>query len=792
MRGLCLFTVLALLLLPTTTGADDGFSRTARFGRIDLSAGIPPDLGRPEGKSRWDLTAVQVGASFLRSLRSAEGRVVEQGAERWLDPYGGDAALRWAFPDRERDALRPGHVDSFAIERRGETGGTRVWIETRIVGIGWVHLPSGPREVVLQRVLVQRQDDTGAYVADRLTHRWIDPRAGVVAEVSGPVSGDGRTRLSIDSASVVEEVLAGAADLTIYVDELDFPRHERVRFGWGRGQVCVDGTNDGDPCSQDSECATTGACGTFVSSLTPEGYANIGQLIDATQWDFTPSTAGCTSAPPDPSCKEIVSTGTSFDTCSVSMTVCESDLDCPAGETCLSAGETCNETSCGYRDPAAPGRKLERSDFNPGSANWVRNNQVSEREQRASDFTVWLRGGTQKEGVSGSFGAGESRFCWVGDAQETRTPVPLWQFQHQDANGWFLQTGDIWEGGPFDCQQTIFNNVCGDNSSGLQRVAACDCPPPPDPCDYRGVQGGEVLKGGVVTLPSGHTVNALLVRTLAEFCVHGNCTCSNLLCFVLARVRTVVYLWQVPGLGTVALLRSQNNAPADLRSFDRVKLADIKVGLFPPVSIAAGATTETTADLSWDPGNDTQRISGYKIYWDTDSGAVSDYAFNSDDNASQVTFAGTSATISGLDDGTEYFFTVTSISEFTNPSTSVTRSYESIRFPTQVSGDPGFVYPIEVQATTACSPSHVPRAEVTGLTARWDGAGIEICWDPLADPCLDGYTILGADSPESDANFTTLAEVGPVTCWTGAPTESYFLVTGRASGGTGPWGHFGR
>lgn len=776
----------AFVTLPLLSAPGDELDWSARVHVVDPGVGVPEDLVRPEGKSRWHLEAIATSASLVRSLRVVEdGTVAGPSAnESLVDPRGGDAALRWAFPHKDADALRPGAIASFALERHRDDEVERIWIETRQVGIGWVHLPSGPREVVLQRALVQRQDENGRYVPARLTHRWVDPRAGVVAEVSGPVSADGRSRLSIGEASVVDEVLAGAADLTIHVDELDFPRHERVRFGWNTGQICVDGTDDGQPCTSDAECGTTGSCGNFVSTLTPEGYATIAELVAANQWDFTPAVSGCTTAPPDPGCKEIISTSASFKTCSLSMTICDSDLDCPGGETCVSAGETCNESSCGY---GAPGTKLERADNDPGTAGWTRNNQVSEREQRVSDFVIWLRSGSQKEGVAGAFGAGESRFCWVSDAQATRTPVPLWRFPSEDADGWFVQTGDSWQAGPFNCEQSLFNNVCGDNGSGLLRVKGCDSGA------FSGTQGGEVIKGGVLTLPSGHTVNALLVRTLAEFCVYLDCNCDGFLCFPTNRVRTVIYLWQTPHLGTVALLRSKNRATSVTDWGGVVKLADIKTGLFPPVSITAGATTETTVDLSWDPGNDMQHINRYKIYWDTDSGGASDYAFNSDDNAGQVAFAGTSATISGLDPGEDYFFTVTSISDFTNPSTSVTRSYESIRFPTQVSGDPSFVYPVEVQAGTDCPAAYRPTDEVTGLTVdKPAGGGVELCWNALTNRCLQGYTILGASSPELETNFHPIVDLGAVTCWSGNPAESYFLVVARGAGGTGPWGHFGR
>jgi hypothetical protein len=257
-------------------------------------------------------------------------------------------------------------------------------------------------------------------------------------------------------------------------------------------------------------------------------------------------------------------------------------------------------------------------------------------------------------------------------------------------------------------------------------------------------------------------------------------------------VRTVVYLWQVPGLGTVVRLQSAQNA-ADLTSFTTLERTDVKFGLFPPRTITVTGTTDNTVDLSWDPGLDTHRISDYRVYWGTMSGAGTPYGFDSVNNPTQASIVGTSATISGLAPGTTYFFTVTSRSNFVNPVGGAPAGpYESILFPTQVSGDPAFVYPSEVQATTSGGIC-IPTAEVTGVMVDHAAGGdIEICWDPSSDPCLAGYTVLGAASPESDANYSTEAETGFETCWTGSPTGSYFLVVARGTGGSGPWGHYGR
>jgi len=251
----------------------------------------------------------------------------------------------------------------------------------------------------------------------------------------------------------------------------------------------------------------------------------------------------------------------------------------------------------------------------------------------------------------------------------------------------------------------------------------------------------------------------------------------------------------VTGVQTCALpisrITSAQNV-TDGTSFATVAGTDFIFGLFPPLSITLAGTTDTTASLSWNPGNDTHRISGYKVYWGPTSGSGGPYAFDSVRNPGQVGITGTTATISGLTPGTTYFFTVTSLSAYRDPSTGVTTTYESILYPTQVSGDPAFVYPVEVQGTTT-GGTCIPAAEVTGLTVQHAPAGaITICWNAVSDPCLQGYEVLGASSPTAAANFSVVADTGPETCWTGSTASGFFLVAARGTGGTGPWGDYGR
>lgn len=692
--------------------------RDVRASRIDVRGTLPVDLREPEGKTRWDLTSVPRAGETRRSLTFA-GAVVERNLDgaitRWTSIDPADAALRFLAPDRT-GSLKPGTRETLEVESAGE----RLVVETSVVGIGWVHLPSGAREAVLQRALVlSRPAGVAAFRPASVLYRWIDPRAGVVAEVELPATSDGRSSLAPKSGFVAEEIVAGAADLKIYVDQLYKPNNVDLNWELDKGAVPI-------------------------SSLTPEAYPTIGDLINANSWNFSQNTTA-------------------------SLEVAQLQVPLNSTESCNAAA-----SQCGYTDATAD---LGRQDkYNTSNALVRKDNQVTQRENRVADVTVWSRAGAQKEGTPGAFGTGETRYCYVTAGGRTRNPVPLWRFAHQDAGGWFMQTGDSWSGGPAgSCQQTLFNCTCGDCGGLFQQLFAKSC------TGFAGTQNGTILKGGVVQLPSGHTFNALLVRTVGEFCVYSDQTCL----FKFDEVRTVVYTWQAPYVGTLVLLQSPQLV-SNATTWTTTENTAIGYGLYPPVSISAPASTNSTVSLSWNPGNDTRRIARYKIYWDTDSGASTGYAFDSDTNAGQVSFAGTTATISGLNPGTTYFFTVTAISNYTDPSSSLTRTYESIKYPTQVSGDPSFVYPIEVQRATT-GGSCVPAAEVAGVLVNKSTPNIQVCWTPTADACATGYDVLGATSPTSPANFTTVGQtVGLETCWTGNPSSTYLKVVARGPGGQGP------
>ena len=741
--GLALVTLTGSVLAATTT------LREVQTGNVAVGAALPIDLTSPEGKTRWHLESIAPGASALVAISNQDQGFVQetrrtgQAAPARVAISGADAE-RWLLPDHDPSQMKMGARVFLQFNETRDGLVDRLTAEVATVGIGWLLLPDDPQEVVLQRVLVSRQRaGERAMIPEALIHRWVSPREGVLATISGPASADGRTRLAVDSITIVEKVLTGAATMKLYADQLYRGEFTDLKYGYDKG------------------------VGTLVSSLVPAGSGvnNMCDLANLSTWDFSGVTTGSQTA---------------------------------TTKTPSSAAETCNAARCGYAGYPPDGSLqtpiLERFDRNL-TATLRKDNQVVQRENRVTDVTFWLRAATQNENAAGALGTGESRICFADESGKPRNEVPVWQLAHNDASGWYTQAGDTWASVPVDspaCQETFYTLRCG--------VAQ---PLTPNPLwgrsctnsgqTYGGKQSGKIVQGGVVKLPSGHTLNALLLRNTTEFCVYTDSACALLT----DKVRTIVYIWQAPFVGAVALLQSAKKVDfatgetgeTPCTAFTTVAYTDISYGLLPPVSITAGAVTDTTLSLSWNPGNDTHRLAGYKIYWDTDPGASTNYAFDSVTNPGQVAFAGTTATISGLTPGATYYVTVTSLSDFTDPSTGVVTRYESIRYPTTVSGDPNFSYPIEV-ATTTTGGTCIPTLQVTGLTVDKSAPNIHACWSPTTDACAVGYDVLASDDATSDINWSVVGQVGLTTCWDGNPSQKFLLIRSRGTGGNGPWGHY--
>lgn len=741
MQRFCTLVMIAALAVTPLAQADDSTART-RLLRLDLGGALPLELSPAGSEAVWDLTAVTTTEAGYRTRWIAPTSVTTQddGAAEvvWTASGNPTDLTAWVSPGRLPGLLVAGASRELNLVRSvaGQEQPFAIRLET--VAEGRLRLRSGTRDVVLQQGWVVSD---GA--ADRMFVRWVEPDGATVVEIWGAGTPDGNALTSVDEAWLSESILA-AADLKIYADQIVNPLGTELILGWDLGADVP------------------------ISSVIAnnEGVTTISDLVSLDYWDFSQSVGG--------------------------VEVAQATIP-------LTPEDTCNFGLCGYDLNDRFGLQDRNFDA-PDPADRVINNQVLEREDRAADVTVWLRAATLKEGVTGCFGAGESRICY--DPTDGKPEVPLYQFTHQDANGWYFQVGDSWASDQFQCDQTVFNTVCGADPPGIcltpGAMYARNC------SDKAGNQIGEVLKAGVLTLPSGHTLNALVSRTLTEFCVYSGNSCF----LPLQQVRTVIHLWQVPWIGTATLLQSDNSAP-DATTFTTLAESNIGYGLYPPLSTAVESTGADSIEISWTPSRDTRRIDDYKVYWDTDSGAVSDYAFNSVDNAGQVAFAGDSATVSGLAAGTTYHFAV--VARYGHPRVCVggndglrcvvdgecgggtctgsERIYESILFPKQIEGDPGFVYPLEVQATTS-GGTCTPTEEVTNLTVELVNGGIQMCWDPLSDPCHGAYDVAGALSPESSVGFDALAQTAR-TCWAGDPDGSYFLVRTRGAGGTGPLGHYG-
>ncbi len=397
-------------------------------------------------------------------------------------------------------------------------------------GIGWAELPIGPREATLLRVTIERRETVDApWEPARHGYAWLDGDARLLASILWDGAPDDWSA-EPEGASYAPD---GVAELKIYSTEIATGPYYDVSYGWDRG---VPPPNPQTP----------------ISVLTTPSYATAGELVAASYWDFSGNTTG--------------------------TEVSESQSE-------ITSAETCNLNRCGYT--GAPGWSLQRTDKSfDSTANLRKDNQSVQLD--TSDPTkviLWLRAGRQNEGKTGGFGTGETGYCFTSDGSGTRTPVPLYLFGRRDAKGFYFVPGDNWAGGPFNCEQNVFNQTCG-TPQFFDKLYTKACG------THSGQQGAAAIKNGVVKLPSGHTFNAMLVKIYADFCVYTPSTlfpCAAL--FKVDEVRTINYQWMVPHLGTVARIRSEQNVP-DESSWTTVAETNIKFGLYPPLSITVTGQTQ--------------------------------------------------------------------------------------------------------------------------------------------------------------------------------------------------------
>lgn len=661
-----------------------------------------------------------------------------------------------------------------------------------------------------------------------------------------------------------------AIGLKIYADQFGMAEFGRITYGYDRDFVCTAGTcDDASPCLKHATCTGIGSglcnftpctndftglcrddttvcqtnsdctgigdgicvtcappnqmCGVKVESLTP------GAPLDQTIWELacdpaTPSGTDCQVGWPLPA------DTVSWDFSGFNPTNLPDLVGTASTGTPINASETPNHAQCGFNpSPGFPDRQLQREDKNYADpANVVSTLNSVERVNDVgvcddgslcdgdpdcagigdgtckSSATMWLRGVVRFEGIdSDILGLGESRLCHTDDDGTDRTDIPLFRFPNQDAQGYYMELGDPrWLHTPYDCEQIIMYPaaVSVDPASG-----------------YEGRQTGQVVNEGVVKLPSGHQFKSLVVRNVTEYSV------EIIACLIETdKVRTVIYLWEVPHLGTVVRLQSDKLA-ADPIEITHISEIDVKYGLFPPLSVTVDAVTDSAVSLSWDPGLITDHISGYRIYWDTESGGqcstgledcnadhpgagnchagetccstpgdtCDGYDFDSISDPGQVSFtSATSATVSGLDPATTYYFTVTAMSDFTDPATLVTTTYESALYPTQLPAVPNDV-PVEVGATTTSGagpagavPDGDDRPGVQLSLAKGAGASIDLAWGASCLPGDSDHNIYEGSLGDFGSHVPATCSAGGSTSATITPADGnryYIVVPANAS-----------
>lgn len=626
-----------------------------------------------------------------------------------------------------------------------------VRVASRTLARGWIETPAGPFIASLRREEVFRSNEAGGPALEEVRFRWVSARIGTVAVarvVKGAKRSSGAGSIPEVGRDLVDSIRVLAlpppesvADMRIYHQELFLPDYGRYFVGWDKGSS------------------------TSVDSLTPETTTTFGSLLALNYWDFSGNTTGT----------PIVTT-----------------------QVPLGSSQTCNMAQCGFSN-AAKAESMTRDDRFPSGGSVDRTNSLywddgddgpGGTPLDPAKITSWLLAGAQHEGVSDFFSAnGEGRFCFDPDAGRTRVPATV--YGHQDGRGYYVTSGDTWQSAVFTCDQNTYDTTCGTDDNfledGLLHSGACQA----GGDTYPGRFENQIVKAGTVKLPSGHTFNTLVFQTRATFCSYFTASSCNQHGSGVNQTNQYVTLFSAPYLDAVVRLDSPTKVTGVQDGFTTLTQTQIGLGLFPPVSIQVTAAPSGQVQLSWNPGGGTAYIDRYKVYWGTASGV---YPFNSDLNPGSVSIVGTTATISGLADGTTHYVSVTSLDGFATPPpagqpANPSHEYESLLFPTVVTGDPDFSYPAEVAAVPGAGC--VPTTEVKNLRLAKSGGSVQFCWDAATGACVQGYEILGSTSASSAVTWASAADPGSATCFTANPTGTYFLVVADGPGGQGRWGHYG-
>jgi len=243
-----------------------------------------------------------------------------------------------------------------------------------------------------------------------------------------------------------------------------------------------------------------------------------------------------------------------------------------------------------------------------------------------------------------------------------------------------------------------------------------------------GALGGRAVNRGILTLPSGHILDALLVEHLLDTSLRAPAS----LCSVqAATLRQHVLEWIVPHLGTVAELRGPEIAP-DL-SWQEAQDAVVAHGLLPPLAVGVLVETPTSVTVSWDPGRDPRHVDAWVVHWGTVEGAPTR---SSDLEGDTIPRGVTSYTIDGLAPATTYHVSVTSRSRYQDPRSGIVTTYDSIALPDVIGADidgdgtRDTSYPPETEVRTRDTATALLRDHVPTLDTPLGGV---LPLDPVAD-----------------------------------------------------------
>lgn len=290
--------------------------------------------------------------------------------------------------------------------------------------------------------------------------------------------------------------------------------------------------------------------------------------------------------------------------------------------------------------------------------------------------------------VSGENEPDELRVCF-------ETDVTFMQFPR--AGDCMAEADAAWSTG-LSCDEAVTQ----DNPCGTAGAAA----------GLNGVIDGIATKNGTLTLPSRHIVDAVLVRTYANFdadaLLFGACVAT------VETLQQYLMMWVVPEYGPLVQLSSPGG-DTDL-SWQSTGSTTVGYGLLPPVDAWIDSVTDTEIALSWDPGTfpGSYGPDSFYVNWGTIQG-------NPDLVSATIPATDTTYTVTGLAPGTDYCVSVTAGLTYTDPVAGVATEYRSIELPVTIGADidgdgaRDTSYPVELCVTTTGTVGPIDLLRHDGL-----------------------------------------------------------------------------